>query len=688
VKQAVGLLLGACLLLASACRAFPSGNTETGARNLVNTGHTGAVLGLAFDDRRNLLVSSGDDGTVRLWDTTLGILVRTLQVTQLEARLLAVNPAEPQLAVVVTDGTGSFFLSVWDWEKERQIYRLPLKEEPLFLRFSAMGSFLVYAESSWQSLKILNARDGSEYPFHPEGFGIVGFAEMSRSEKTIMTYQVSGRISYWDIASGQQTLDFPVLPYLSHIRISSDRRLIVGSTGTQIVLVDAVTGVVTSRADYPGATSLDISAAGDEVAAAATGGGMQRWGVSGDLLLARPAAAHPSTDPSLLCYGADALFVANRSGGLGSLSAEGEETPFGDNVLANVSGFAAARGLLVLGSQKWVRAFSTDLLTGASSPTFLHTSLAANPFSSSIDVFFLAERKLLAWRTDHALPGLAVMDLSGIDVPATPPATLVDLPDGFRAPLSDLRASGDSAVGIETGGVVRLTDIATGVSRFELHLPGAATAIVGSATGLVVGRNAAAASGSLLRVDMRTGETVSLKDRNGFTYGLLLDSAAPGGPLLYSVGIDHAGATNLLRHDGPGFERETVLDSIPEEDLDASLALDPDTHLLYASLGRDRIVCWDGKELKTIEAENCAPRRLAARDGLLYSLNKDSTVSVLQSDTGARLAEISLFADGEWCALLRDGRYAASPGGDIHVKVFEEDAPVKATEDYRVQIGE
>ena len=373
--------------------------------------------------------------------------------------------------------------------------------------------------------------------------------------------------------------------------------------------------------------------------------------------------------------------MANGSGGLRSLSAEGEETPFGDNVLAKVSGFDAARGLLALGSQKWIRALSTDLLTGASSPTFLHTSLAANPFSSSIGLFFVPARKLLAWRTDNALPGLAVMDVSGIDVPATPPAAVRGLPSGFRAPLSDLRASGDSAVGIETGGVVRLTETATGVSSFELHLPGASTAIVGSATELVVGRNAAAASGSLLKVNMRTGETVSIRDRNGFTYGLLLDSTASGGPLLYSVGIDHAGATNLLLHDGPGFERETVLDSIPEEDLDASLALDPDTHLLYATLGRDRIVCWDGKQLKRIEAENCAPRRLAARDGLLYSLNKDSTVSVLQSDTGARLAEISLFADGEWCALLRDGRYAASPGGDIHVKVFEEDAPVEATED-------
>ncbi|MGA2479351.1 MAG: hypothetical protein ABSG63_11435, partial [Spirochaetia bacterium] len=277
MRRALGFLLGASLILASACRGFPEGASEPQARCVVNTGHTGAALGLAFDARSGLLFSSGDDGTVRLWDPAQGIQVRKLQVTQLGARQLAVNPAAPQLAVSVTDGTGSFFLSVWDWEQERQLYRLPLKEEPLFLRFSAQGTYLVYAESGWQSLRILNAHDGTVVPFHPEGFGIVGFAEMSRSEKTLMTYQVSGSISYWDLATGQQTLDLPAVAYLSRIRISSDRRFIVGSTGREIVLVDAVTGAAKARAKVPAVASLDISAAGGEVSAIGADGRIMRW---------------------------------------------------------------------------------------------------------------------------------------------------------------------------------------------------------------------------------------------------------------------------------------------------------------------------------------------------------------------------------------------------------------------------
>jgi hypothetical protein len=212
--------------------------------------------------------------------------------------------------------------------------------------------------------------------------------------------------------------------------------------------------------------------------------------------------------------------------------------------------------------------------------------------------------------------------------------------------------------------------------------------VASTQTEIVVGRNSAAASGgSLLRVNTRTRETVAIKDRNVFTYALVLDeSGGAGQAVLYSVGIDSSGATNLVRHGGPGFEQETLLAKAAEEDLDVSLALDRDTHVLYATLGHDRISVWDGTQMKEIVLQNAAPRRLVARAGVLFSLNKDSTVSAFDGATGERLAEISLFADGEWCVLFKDGRYAASLGGDIHVKVFKNADPVQATEDYRLRI--
>jgi WD40 repeat protein len=688
VRKSVWTLLAVGLSAVAALRGWCGGGAEAEVRSVVNSGHVGAVHDLEYDDRRNILLSAGDDGTVRIWDPD-GSLARKLQVTQLTAESFAVNPAAPMVAVVVTDGTGSHFLTVWDWEKERQVFQAPLAEQPLFLRFSAMGTYLMYGESSWKSLHVLRVSDGSQVQFHPEGFGIVAFAELSRSEKTIMTYLVSGRLSYWDLASGQQSLDVPCTPYLSFLRISADRRWLVGSTGHDVVLMDTLTGAVKGRAAIESAVSLDISPTSDEVVCiSGADRRILRFAITVDGLQQQKGLPRSPAAVSLVCWGTGGLFAAEPGGSLHWLTATGDDTQFGQDALAKLTGLDAARGLVALGSADWVRVFATDLLTGSQTPTFIRSVAARNPSRAPAGLSFLPGSRLLSWRNDGGPPGLAMLDVSSLSAPGSSPAAFQQLPSAFKGPLLDLEVAGDSILGIQSAGMIQLTDLVTGGPRFELRVPGASTAAAISATELVVGRNSAAApGGSLLRVNMRTGETVSLSDRNAFTYGLLLGSGGnPVRPLLFSVGVDASGSTNLVLHEGASFERESLLQSVPEEDLDVSLALDPDTHILYSSLGRDRVVTWDGKQMKSIVLDNAAPRRLVARDALIFSLNRDSTVTVSNSASGASLAEIYLFSDGEWCTLFRDGRYAASPGGDIHVKVYEGGAPVKSTEDYRLRI--
>jgi WD40 repeat protein len=668
---------------------FGSGGSE-GTRAIVDSGHTGAVRWLEFDEKRGLLFSAGDDGTVRVWDPVAGNLMRVLQVTRLATGRIAVNPAAPQVAVVVSDGTGTYFLAVWDWEKERQLFRVPLREDPLFLRFSGLGTYILFGESSWQGLKIIRSSDGTSVGFQPAGFGIVGFAEMSRTEKTLMTYQVSGRITYWDMATGNQTLDVAAVPYLSGIRISPDRGSIVGFNSNEVVRMNAVTGAERGRAPLAGVLSLDISKSGDELTCiSGPARRVTRWVVSGDSISAAADLPALPLAPSLLAYGADATYFAGTSDGLVSFSSRGDISQFGKNVVADLTGFDAGRARIALGSRDWVRVFTSDSLDGSAPLTAIRTVLAPNPFADSAGLAFLGDGKLLAWGSNASgTPALAALDTSTMGSPAEASRTFAPIPSPFRGALTELGVAMDELIGIEPGGTVRIADPLTGESRFEAKIPGAAAALRVSPKEIISGRNTTTArEGSLLRLNIGTGETVAIKGRNIFTYALLLDPGLPGrGPSLYSVGIDSARSTNLLRYDGPGFERETLLDSVAEEDLDASLSLDPDLHVLYATLGKDRAVAWDGQALRTLTLENSAPRRLAVRGRILFSMNRDSTVTVADAQTGARFAQIALFSDGEWCVVLKDGRYAASTGGDLHVRVFADGAPVKASEDYRLHI--
>lgn len=705
VLPLLGFALAAQAIPAEAADAAAAATENTLASNvhsIVNTGHIGAVLDLQYDEGRNLLLSAGDDGTVRIWDAKEGILYRNLRVTRLSAQMIAVDPAAPRVAVVVSDGLRSFSLAVWDWEQEKQLLRLPLKDAPLFLRFSGQGSFLVYGESSWQSLKILDAATGNPLQFHPEGLGIVAFAEMSRSEKTIMTYQVSGRISYWDMVSGSLTLDMAAPPYLSHIRISRDRRYIVGSNGRDVVLVDTLSGAVRGRAALNGEASLDISPEGDQVAAVPTpGGNPVEWTVATDSLVAHPVAVKqdPGADPreayQVLCYGSDGLYMAGPSGALSELSTSGDLRVISRNLLADITGIDARHGYLAAGSRDWVRVFRTDLLEGSLSPTYVHSVLVENPWKSPVGLSFISDTSLLAWSRDDSAPKFAVLDLPDAAFTrrsvavSQPSLQFRTLPSGFRAPLAALTVTGNSLLGIENGGTIRIVDLTTGASRFELRVAALSAVVAASSSELIGGKNTALAShGSLVRINTRTGETVGIPGTNVFTWDLVFDPAAPGagGPRLYSLGVDASGATNLLLHDGLGFERETVIASEPEENLEASLALDPSTHVLYASLGRARIVSWDGAKTSAIPAEYASLRGFLACQGLIVSLDRNSALGIIEQASGSRIGELSLFSDGEWAATVNAGGYLASPGGDIHVKVFVNGTSAKATEDYRLRM--
>ena len=137
VRAPAALILA--LLIVPVLPMGAEGSQAPSSSAIVNSGHRGAVLDIAFDDAQNLLFSVGEDGTLRLWNPAAPALVRSLAVTHLKARMLAVNPSRSQAAFVATDDIGAFSLEVWDWKTGKRLYRLPLREQPLFVRYSGLG---------------------------------------------------------------------------------------------------------------------------------------------------------------------------------------------------------------------------------------------------------------------------------------------------------------------------------------------------------------------------------------------------------------------------------------------------------------------------------------------------------------------------------------------------------------------
>jgi WD40 repeat protein len=229
VAKAYGLLLGAALA-AAGLPVAPGGLTS---RAVVSYGHQGAVRDMAADASRGLVFSAGEDGTLRIWDAVSQTLMRRIAVTRQSIVSVAVDPAASLAAILITDGARANWADVWNWDTGELLYRVPLDAAPLFAHFSLSGKYLLFGTMSWDSLRIYRALNGQPVSAPDEG-GMVGFAEVSRSDATLMTYRLSGTIEYRDLGSGEIVKRVPAEPDLVNVRVSADRRYLVGHSSTEI----------------------------------------------------------------------------------------------------------------------------------------------------------------------------------------------------------------------------------------------------------------------------------------------------------------------------------------------------------------------------------------------------------------------------------------------------------------------
>ena len=654
-----------CIVFAACCAACASaqGGTEAavgGARTLLQTGHRGAVLAVEHDESRGLVFSAGEDGTLRVWDLAGRALVARFGVGNLPLAALAVNPAATQVAVLESDGVRRFAVSAWDWREGRRLFRVALEGEPLFLRYSGGGSWLMLGESAWQGLRLLAAADGSAVPFQPEGFGIVGFAEVSRSERTILTYLPSGRLQYREASSGNLTTEVRAAPYLSGLRVSRDRRLAAGTNGSEVLLVDLVTGATRARFPLAGVRSLDLSPTGDEIACVAPSdaGGLElsRWTLAGGSFSRRASAAVEGF--TVARYAGTALITGSVAG-LQVVTAAGETVNLARDQLADITGVAVEDTLLAAASPEWIWVFRRPAGGGTGSLADLATGALAvrNPLAGPTGLTF-ADGRLVAWRQGAGTPAAVTVD-PGAGAVTGPVA-------GLSAPLLQLEPSPGGLVSLERTGTVRMVALPGGADAgrqlFEAWLPGTLCVVATSDRELVGGRtpvSGTAGGGTLLRIDMRTGETVAVPGGSRSTFDLAWDRDRG---VLYSLGIDTTGNTVLLRHEGSGLESERVLSRWEGEDLAASIGLDPAGGAVYASLGTGGIVAWDGNAAGSIASEGRVPQRLATARGTLVSINRDATLSVWDPAAKALYGDLYLLASGDWCLVGANGRWSATDG--------------------------
>ena len=671
-------ILAAWALLTAAA-AMPAGAAPG---PLINSGHRGAITDLEYDARRRLLFSAGDDGSVRVWEHGSQTIVQHLFLGVHRVARIALQPEGTLLAAVLRSAAGDHLLEVWDWRSGRRLHGRALTEPPLHLGFTSRGSALVYTRAQLDSVVFLDARSGRPLPRLPPGLGIVSFVTTSTNERTIMTYQPTGRIRYWDAAGAGLQAEVTTLPGLEQIAVSADNTLLVARSGGDIVAIDVVTGQVRRRLTPAAPAVFAVSDLRPqlillETAPPADGGGVRLRrirldrGLTGD----RGAALELTGAVSVIAAADYSVFMA-QPGGIAEYRSGAVRTFARDQLLPEAQLAIAGDTLVVAGGAR-LALFRTALPAAPPGgratagipplPRVLSRQQVPNPLPAPVGLTVAAPGAVLLWNREGEAGALGTLD------PATGAFQL--RLTGLPAPLAQVSVLERRLLLLDRTGELRLYSLAQVLGadpdrppepEQRFRLPGA-NKVAGSGRRLVVGRSGAPADAApLLRIDTATAETILLPDDALLIYDVAQHAAGD----LFTLGVESAPAgsgpaparTVLKRRTGGNLIRQYVLDTYAGEDLFAALAAAPDGRRVYSSLGQDTVRVWDGRRLQELERSGHRPRRLAVAGGVLVAHNADGTFTVWDRATRAVLFDLYLFRDFEWLVVEQSGRYAHSSG--------------------------
>ncbi len=205
-------------------------------------GHTAAVRTVHFSDDGRLLLSSGNDNTVRVWDVLEGSLLKTLRGHGGRVPACAFAPQSRQ----VLSGSHDHRAMLWSLERyeELRVFRSRVfsghRDAILGADFSSDGARVISASRD-RTARIWDVASGREMRQLREGHDfLVAACYFFPDGKRILTAAIDNTVRVWDIVSGAQQLVLDATGFSAAVALSSDgHRILTGSAREQTADEDA-----------------------------------------------------------------------------------------------------------------------------------------------------------------------------------------------------------------------------------------------------------------------------------------------------------------------------------------------------------------------------------------------------------------------------------------------------------------
>lgn len=200
----------------------------------LQSGHRGQVHSLAFSPDGRMLASAGSDSTIKLWDTSRGLLIRTLSGHLGAVRAVAFSPDGKSLV----SGSQDHTIRIWNLETGRAVKS-----------FEEQGDFWVTGVA-----------------YSVDGKSLVSVARITDAVAAQDRLpKIVGAVRVWDVASGRAVRSMPTNGTCNSLSFSPDTGVLYTLTGQ---LWDPAAGKLISQGIRMGfdATSAALSRNGSLLA--------------------------------------------------------------------------------------------------------------------------------------------------------------------------------------------------------------------------------------------------------------------------------------------------------------------------------------------------------------------------------------------------------------------------------------
>jgi WD40 repeat protein len=262
----------------------------TGKRRAILRGHTDNVVGVAFSPDSKLLATASWDGSVRLWEVESG-----KQRAALLGHARQDHNGRPMPAFAVTFSPDGQFLAsggadetvrIWDIATGKERAVLQHTDDVCSLAITVDGKLLA-TRTMTGIITIWDLAEGKELRHFGEYLGRnrIYCLLLAPDGKTLASNGLTiEKVQLWDTTTGEEQatlkadLSWQNSP-VNCMAFSPDGKVLAGTTmfGSHMVFWDASTGKLLGNIRFPNASSIAFSIDGKTMASAHTDGTIKLW---------------------------------------------------------------------------------------------------------------------------------------------------------------------------------------------------------------------------------------------------------------------------------------------------------------------------------------------------------------------------------------------------------------------------